>query len=92
MQKLLAYISKLSPLEKETSESLKELFHPIQLKKNEFFVKENEYAQKIGFLKEGILRAFFVNQEGKEYTKQFFVGQSIVGAYGSLITKKPNKI
>ena len=52
MQELLTYISKLSPLEKETFESLKELFRPIQLKKNEFFVREGEYAQKIGFLKE----------------------------------------
>ena len=34
----------------------------------------------------------FINKEGKEYNKQFFVGPSIIGAYASLLTKQPNKI
>jgi len=57
--------------------------------KNQFFVKEGVYAHRIGFLKKGIVRAFIVNDEGKEYTKQFFVGPSIIGAYTSLLTSKP---
>ena len=38
------------------------------------------------------MRAFFVNQEGKEYNKNFFIGPSIIGAYTSLLTNKRNKI
>jgi len=92
MKELLTYINQISPIKEVTFKELKKCFKPLQLNKNDFFVRENEYAQQIGFLKNGIVRAFFLNQEGKEYTKQFFVGSSIIGAYNSLLTKQPNKI
>ncbi|HET9434167.1 MAG TPA: Crp/Fnr family transcriptional regulator, partial [Chitinophagaceae bacterium] len=40
----------------------------------------------------GIVRAYFINQEGQEYNKQFFVGPSSIGGYSSLLTGKPNLI
>ncbi|MEO9890903.1 Crp/Fnr family transcriptional regulator [Aurantibacter sp.] len=92
MKQLITYINQISPIKEVTFKELKKCFKPLQLKKNDFFVRENEYAQQIGFLKKGIVRAFFLNQEGKEYTKQFFVDSSIIGAYNSLLTKQPNKI
>ncbi|CAL2090510.1 Crp/Fnr family transcriptional regulator [Tenacibaculum sp. 190524A05c] len=92
MKELFTYINNISPISEDTFQELAQLFKPIQLKKNEFFVRDGEYAQHIGFLKKGIVRAFFLNQEGKEYTKQFFMDSSIIGAYTSLLTKKPNKI
>ncbi|CAL2083210.1 Crp/Fnr family transcriptional regulator [Tenacibaculum sp. 190524A05c] len=92
MKELFTYINNISPISENTFQELAQLFKPIQLKKNEFFVRDGEYAQHIGFLKKGIVRAFFLNQEGKEYTKQFFMDSSIIGAYTSLLTKKPNKI
>ncbi|MEM7035746.1 MAG: Crp/Fnr family transcriptional regulator, partial [Bacteroidota bacterium] len=67
-------------------------FRPEPIKKNEFFAKEGAVADKVGFLKDGIVRAFFLNKAGKEYNKQFFVGPAIIGAYTSLLTRQPNKI
>lgn len=92
MKEFQQYINKISSIKKETFEELQKYFKPIQLQKNAFFVREGEFAQQIGFLKKGIVRAFFLNPEGKEYSKQFFVAPSIIGAYSSLITKQPNKI
>ncbi|MDZ4668810.1 MAG: Crp/Fnr family transcriptional regulator [bacterium] len=43
-------------------------------------------------MKTGVVRAFFINNEGKEYNKQFFVGQSIIGSYSSLLTGQKNLI
>lgn len=92
MKEFQEYLNNISPLAEATFETLEKCFKPIYLKKNEFFVREGEFAKQIGFLKKGIVRAFFLNQEGKEYSKQFFVGPSIIGAYSSLLTKQPNKI
>lgn len=92
MEELKEYLNEISIVNEETFDTLQKLFKPMELGKNEFFVKEGEYAKQIGFLKKGIVRAFFLNQEGKEYSKQFFVGPSIIGAYTSLLTKQPNKI
>jgi hypothetical protein len=68
------------------------LFKEDKLLKNEYFAKEYKIATQIAFLKTGVVRAFFINQEGKDYNKQFFVGQSIIGAYTSLLTGKTNLI
>lgn len=86
------YINKISPVGEDTFDELQKCFKPIELQKNDFFAREGQYAQQIGFLKEGIVRAFFLNQEGKEYSKQFFVAPSIIGAYTSLLSKQPNRI
>ncbi|MEE9364496.1 MAG: Crp/Fnr family transcriptional regulator [Cellulophaga sp.] len=92
MSEFLKYINKINAIKEDAFEELQKCFKPLQLRKNDFFVQEGEYAQQIGFLKKGIVRAFFLNQEGKEYNKQFFVAPSIIGAYTSLLTKQPNKI
>lgn len=92
MEELITYIAKISPIKGKTIDALQRCFKPSKLNKNEFFVREGEYAQRIGFLKQGVVRAFFLNQEGKEYTKQFFVDGSIIGAYSSLLNKQPNQI
>ena len=92
MKDFLNYLNKINPVKEVTFEKLQKSFKPLQLNKNDFFVREGEYAQQIGFLKEGVVRAFYSNQEGKEYTKQFFVGPSLIGAYSSLLKKQPNKI
>ncbi|WP_422092191.1 Crp/Fnr family transcriptional regulator [Tenacibaculum ovolyticum] len=92
MSELLKYINNITLINKDASEELLKCFKPIRLRKNDFFVQKDEYAKHIGFLQTGIVRAFFLNQQGKEYNKQFFVGPSIIGAYTSLLTKKPNKI
>ena len=73
-------------------EELIDLFKPASLKKNEVFARDGEYCNQVGFLNKGIVRAYFVNDEGKEYTKQFFVGPTIIGAYTSLLTRQANKI
>lgn len=92
MENLIHFINRISPLSKEVIEEFSKLFTPITLKADEFFIEEGKYAQQIGFLETGVARAFFVNKEGKEYNKQFFVGPTLIGAYTSLLTKQKNKI
>lgn len=86
------YFNNISPLSQEAIAAMTTLFEPANFRENEFFVKEGQYAKKLGFLESGIVRAFFVSEEGKEYNKQFFVGPSLVGAYTSLLTKQKNRI
>jgi CRP-like cAMP-binding protein len=92
MIEAIKYLNRISPLSPESVHSLSELFRPTILKEEEFFIDEGKYAKEIGFLESGIARAFFVNKEGKEYNKQFFVGPTLIGAYTSLLTKQKNKI
>ena len=92
MLKLKSYFNKISLLADQTWDKILPMFKQEALSKNQFFAKENEIARKIAFLETGVVRAYFINNEGKEYNKQFFVGQSIIGAYSSLLTSKPNLV
>ncbi|MEP7373846.1 MAG: Crp/Fnr family transcriptional regulator [Chitinophagaceae bacterium] len=92
MKSLTGFFDAISPLKEKTWEELLPLFKETALSANEYFVRENEVARKIAFLESGVVRAFFINQEGQEYNKQFFVGPSSIGGYTSLLTGKANLI
>jgi len=92
MNELKDYFNAISKFEESTWDKILPYFKEERLLKNEYFAKENKTARQIAFLKTGVVRAFFINQEGKDYNKQFFVGQSIIGAYTSLLTGNVNLI
>jgi CRP-like cAMP-binding protein len=92
MRSLTSFFNAISPLKEKTWEELLPLFRETILSANEYFVRENEVARKIAFLESGVVRAFFINTEGQEYNKQFFVGPSSIGGYTSLLTGKANLI
>ena len=92
MNELKVYFNTISILKESTWDRILPLFKEGSLGKNEYFAKEHKTATHIAFLQTGVVRAYFVNQEGKEYNKQFFVGQSIIGAYTSLLTGSINLI
>ena len=92
MLALKNFYNAVSPLTEKTWDAILPLFNEEQLHKNQYFVRENEVARKIAFLESGVVRAYFINYEGQEYNKQFFVGPSSIGSYSSLLTGKPNLI
>lgn len=92
MEGFKAYLKKFGSINEDIFAELKANFKQTHLPKNEIFSKEGVHARKIGFLEKGIVRTFIRSYEGKEYTKQFFFGPSIIGAYTSLLTNQPNRI
>ncbi len=69
-----------------------QVFSPGQLKKGEYFIRKGQYAKEIAFLETGIVRAYYINLEGKEYNKTFFSAPSIIGSYAALISKQKNMV
>lgn len=92
MNELYQFLNSISPISPETWQKIKELQSEITLKKGEYFVKDGETAHQIGFLRSGIIRAFYRNDKGLEYNKHFFISNSFVAGYSSLITNLPSKI
>ncbi len=92
LETLKAFLNTLTPLRPETWQRVEPLFSEIRLPKGQYFLEEGRRATQIGFLTEGIIRAFYRNQAGMEYNKHFFVPNSFAGGYASLITGKPNQI
>jgi len=74
------------------AKSLLGLFSEERYSKYDFFAKNGEYAKKMGFVKSGVLRAFFQKDNGEQYNKTFFTEGDFFGAYSSLISGEKNLI
>lgn len=92
MKDLYNFLNAISPIQESTWNEIKNLFTEHSLKKGEFFLKEGEVAKNFGFLRQGIVRAFYRNNEGVEYNKHFFTKNNMIGGYSSLVTQLPNTI
>lgn len=57
MNELLTYINKISTIKEITFNELKKSFKPLYLKKNDFFVREGEYAKQF-FVDSSIIGAY----------------------------------
>jgi CRP-like cAMP-binding protein len=86
------YLNLLSPISEETWLKVSNVFREKTLKKGDYFAKNGEKAVHIGYLKSGVIRAFYTNSEGVDYNKHFFLPNSLVGAYASLISGNVNLI
>lgn len=92
MEKIIAFFNNIIPLSEKTISLISEIFVSAQLKKGEYFIRKGQFAKEIAFLETGIVRAYYINNEGKEYNKTFFSGPSIIGSYASLISKQKNAV
>lgn len=92
MNELKIYLETLVSFTESEMEVFISLFSKIQLKKNDYFAKEGEFSSKLGFVSNGVLRAFIRNKTGNEYNKTFFTSSNFVAAYSSITTKQKNLI
>ncbi|MEM6377581.1 MAG: Crp/Fnr family transcriptional regulator [Bacteroidota bacterium] len=86
------FLNQISRLSRQTWLSIMAHATEIQLKKDDFFVREGEVSQEIGFLTQGIVRSYFTSKDGKEYNKTLFAAPSIIGSFVSIITGQPNRL
>jgi CRP-like cAMP-binding protein len=92
MKNVVEFLSKISPLSEQTLALMGSIFVSSELKKGDYFVREGVQASEIAFLESGVVRAFYTNQQGKEYNKTLFTAPAIIGSYASLISKEKNRL
>lgn len=62
----------------------------VNLKMNEYFLKEGQTCKKLAFIEEGLVRIYYLF-DGKEITKCFCRENSITCSYSSMITQTPSQ-
>ncbi|MCW9707863.1 Crp/Fnr family transcriptional regulator [Fodinibius salsisoli] len=92
-EKLLSdRLNKIINFDEPSLSELMNLFEVNHFDKGFHYAKTGEYATRMGFVVEGVLRAYHTTKEGEYYNKTFFTEGSFVGAYSSLVTGKKNLI
>ncbi|MCU0449105.1 MAG: Crp/Fnr family transcriptional regulator [Bernardetiaceae bacterium] len=92
MQQLKATFAQIAPLTEATWQAVEALFRLKTLPKHDFFAQAGRLERQIGFVGQGVLRAFYRNGQGKDYNKTFFVPGDFVGAFSALVSGRPNQI
>ena len=61
------------------------------LNKRDYFLKCGEIQKNMGFLYQGLLRSYYVDQQGKKVTISFVSENAYAADYPSFIQQKPSK-
>ncbi len=92
MAGLRTAMARYSPLENSTWEAFARAGRPLELRKRELFVALGEIPHSFAYLHSGLMRAYALNEDGKEYTKLFFSEGMMPGAIVALLERGPARI
>lgn len=89
-QKLLAYFSKILPLNQEEIDGIVATLTIQKYPKGTILLKEGEVSSEAYFVLEGCVRQYFLI-DGEEKTNNFFTEEQWVISMQSMTTSKPSK-
>jgi len=62
-----------------------------ELKKKDLFLQSGKVQKAIGFISEGLVRSFYIDQEGNEITVGFYAEGDYVTHYPAFLSREPSK-
>lgn len=74
-QKLIAYINNhtVSPLTNEEEKMIVAAFEPKKLRKKQYFLQEGQVCKDAGFIIEGAMRQYIVDEKGVEHIVHLYI-------------------
>ncbi|SMO74356.1 Crp/Fnr family transcriptional regulator [Gracilimonas mengyeensis] len=91
-QMLTQKLNGLVEIGEELTNAILQLFTVKHFEKGHHFARAGEHSQNMGFVVDGILRAYHQTPSGDTYNKHFFTQGNFTGAYSSLVTGQKNLI
>jgi CRP-like cAMP-binding protein len=92
LEKFKAYLKSISEISNDEFEKATPYFQKIVLKKDDFFVSQNQTCKQVGFILHGTLRIFYENQDGEHVTSCFCNENNFTTSYKSFILEKPSEL
>lgn len=88
---LISELRKISGEKKLGHEDdIKKSFRFKTFKKGEYFVSEGEIPKKLGFITKGLMKCYYLDNEGKEWIKYFAAEKDFVSSYGCFLYQIPS--
>lgn len=81
--------NKKVPLTPEEQEQIKNYLTPKKLRKKQYLLQEEDVCKVIAFVEKGVLRAYSVDESGKEYIIQFALEGWTISDLYSFLTGEP---
>jgi len=85
------YLSSTGELSAKEINFSVQFFKPIRLKKGDFFIRENESCRHIGFIASGAVKAYALDNEGKENITCFKFESDFATSFPEFVAQKNSK-
>ena len=89
--KLITFIENIVPIPRQKVEEIAAHFQEIEIKKNEFFIKQGRVCNNYLFLENGFIRSYTFDLDGNDVTTEFYSNNQIVFEVGSFFQKTLSK-
>lgn len=81
-------INSIHPITDEAWQDFSDLLESIELKRNDYLIRQGNLVHHCYMLTEGVVRVFY-SKEGNEYNKTFFIPGMFPTPLTALLSKKP---
>ena len=82
------YIKSIIDIPIEQENKFCSLISVKKIIKGENFISEGQSPRTIAFIKSGLFRYYYIDNKGNEYTKGFFVENSVLTSYSAILEKR----
>lgn len=88
METVKKFFENFNILASEEIDDIIGITQPIRLEKHDYFIRENEVCKSVAFVISGILRSFYLTDNGDDITYCIIFPNHLMTAYSSFITGK----
>ena len=89
--KLITFVENIVPIPRQKVEEIAAHFEEMEIKKNEFFIKQGRVCNNYLFLENGFMRSYTFDLDGNDVTTEFYSNNQIVFEVGSFFQKTLSK-
>jgi CRP-like cAMP-binding protein len=91
MSELQQYIQSYFPVSKEDLDSIAAAFKETTLEKDDFFLREGQYCDRIAFIRSGLIRIYRLTEDGREVTQWISTPGYFVTDLASFVFDAPGR-
>lgn len=90
MNKFKHFLQNIAPITDQEFADTISCFTEQNLKKGDFFARQDQVCQHIAFIVEGTLRTYYCNEKAEEITSCFCTANNLTTSYKSFILQQPS--
>lgn len=91
LKHIASYFQNYSSLTSSDISVISSIFCTSSAKKNECFIEAGEKPDKFGLVISGLFRYFYIDSNGKEYTKYFALENDVLISYSAILLGETSK-
>jgi CRP-like cAMP-binding protein len=84
------FINKITRIPADQEAKFNRLVSKKSIKEGGDFISAGQFPKTIAFVKEGLFRYYYMNTEGVEFTKGFFLEKAILSSYSAILQNRPS--